>query len=322
METRASHVLIGAFTLGVLVAAFLFVLWIGKLQLDREWDLYDIVFTEAVTGLSVGGAVQYNGIQVGEVRRLSLSKDNPGEVIARVRVTGGTPIKTDTKAKLTFTGLTGVAVIQLSGGTAEAQALAANAGEDVPRIHAEESALQKLLTSSEDIVTSVNDLLLRLSVLLRQENLDRIAATVAHIEKITGETAAHAGEIGTAIADISAASDALRATLARTEGLVVKLEQLADSGNAVLGTEGRELLVSARAALDSARRFTDAAGTVVTENRGAVAGFAQQGMSEVAPALADLRAALNHLQRLADQLENDPSVLLRGAEKLEEYDAR
>jgi phospholipid/cholesterol/gamma-HCH transport system substrate-binding protein len=322
METRASHVLIGAFTLGVLVAAFLFVLWIGKLQLDREWDLYDIVFTEAVTGLSVGGAVQYNGIQVGEVRRLSLSKDNPGEVIARVRVTGGTPIKTDTKAKLTFTGLTGVAVIQLSGGTAEAQALAANAGEDVPRIHAEESALQKLLTSSEDIVTSVNDLLLRLSVLLRQENLDRIAATVAHIEKITGETAAHAGEIGTAIADISAASDALRATLARTEGLVVKLEQLADNGNAVLGTEGRELLVSARAALDSARRFTDAAGTVVTENRGAVAGFAQQGMSEVAPALADLRAALNHLQRLADQLENDPSVLLRGAEKLEEYDAR
>lgn len=322
METRASHVLIGAFTLGVLVAAFLFVLWIGKLQLDREWDLYDVVFTEAVTGLSVGGAVQYNGIQVGEVRRLSLSKDNPSEVIARVRVTGGTPIKTDTTAKLTFTGLTGVAVIQLSGGTAEAQVLAAREGDDVPRIIAQESALQKLLTSSEDIVTSVNDLLLRLSVLLRQENLDRIAATIAHVEKITGETAAHAGEIGTAIADISAASDALRATLSRTEGLVAKLEQLADNGNAVLGTEGRELLVSARAALDSARRFTDAAGTVVTENRGAVAGFAQQGMSEVAPALADLRAALNHLQRLADQLENDPSVLLRGAEKLEEYDAR
>jgi hypothetical protein len=46
METRASYVLIGSFTLAILAAAFLFVLWIGKLSFDREWDYYDIVFTE------------------------------------------------------------------------------------------------------------------------------------------------------------------------------------------------------------------------------------------------------------------------------------
>jgi len=59
METRASYVLIGAFTLCVFVAAFVFVLWIGKVSLDREWSYYDIVFKEAVTGLTVGGAVQH-----------------------------------------------------------------------------------------------------------------------------------------------------------------------------------------------------------------------------------------------------------------------
>jgi phospholipid/cholesterol/gamma-HCH transport system substrate-binding protein len=322
METRASYVLIGAFTLGVLVLGLLFVLWIGKLQLDREWDWYDVVFREAVTGLTVGGAVQYNGIQVGEVRRLSLNRDNPSEVIARVRVTGGTPVKADTTAKLTFTGLTGVAIIQLSGGTPESAMLAAGQGEEVPRIYAQESALQKLLTSSEDIVTSVNDLLLRLSLLLRQENVDRVAATLDHVEKITGATAAHAGEIGTAIADLSEASRALRATLARSEAMVAKLEQLADNGNRLLDAEGRDLLQAAKAALESARRFTDAAETVVSENRMAVAGLANQGASQVAPALAELRIALRSLQRLTDQLENDPSMLLRGPEKLKEYDAR
>jgi phospholipid/cholesterol/gamma-HCH transport system substrate-binding protein len=322
METRASYVLIGAFTLGVLVLGLLFVLWIGKLQLDREWDWYDVVFREAVTGLTVGGAVQYNGIQVGEVRRLSLNRDNPSEVIARVRVTGGTPVKADTTAKLTFTGLTGVAIIQLSGGTPESAMLAAGQGEEVPRIYAQESALQKLLTSSEDIVTSVNDLLLRLSLLLRQENVDRVAATLDHVEKITGATAAHAGEIGTAIADLSEASRALRATLARSEAMVAKLEQLADNSNRLLDAEGRDLLQAAKAALESARRFTDAAETVVSENRMAVAGLANQGASQVAPALAELRIALRSLQRLTDQLENDPSMLLRGPEKLKEYDAR
>lgn len=322
METRASYVLIGAFTLGILIAAFLFVLWIGKLQLDREWDWYDVVFKEAVTGLTVGGAVQYNGIQVGEVRRLSLGVDNPSEVIARVRVNGGTPVKTDTRAKLTFTGITGVAIIQLSGGTAEAAMLADRSGERIPQIVADESAIQKLLASSEDIVTSVNDLLFKLSVLLRQENIDRITATVKHVEAITGETAAHAGEIGQAITDLGEASRALRATLSRTETMVTKLEALADNSNRLIDDEGRELLVAARESLESARRFTDSAEAVVQENRDAVAGLANQGAAQVGPAIAELRAALRNLQRLADQLGNDPSAVLHGPEKLKEYDAR
>jgi phospholipid/cholesterol/gamma-HCH transport system substrate-binding protein len=322
METRASYVLIGAFTLAVLVLGFLFVLWIGKLQLDREWDWYDVVFKEAVTGLTVGGAVQYNGIQVGEVRRLSLGVDNPSEVIARVRLNGGTPVKTDTRAKLTFTGITGVAIIQLSGGSPEAPMLADRSGERIAQIVADESAIQKLLASSEDIVTSVNDLLFKLSVLLRQENIDRITATVKHVEAITGETAAHAGEIGRAITDISEASRALRATLSRTEAMVTKLEALADNSNRLIDDEGRALLVAARTSLESARRFTDSADVVVKENRAAVAGLANQGAAQVGPAIAELRAALRNLQRLADQLGNDPSAVLHGPEKLKEYDAR
>ena len=160
METRASHVLIGAFALATLILGFLFVLWVGKLSLDREWDYYDILFTEAVTGLTVGGAVQYNGIQIGEVRKLSLDPKNPSRVIAHVRVAGDTPVKVDTKAKLAFTGLTGVAVIQLSRGSAKAAPLERTPGQTWPTIVADTSALQKLLTSSEDIITSLNDVII------------------------------------------------------------------------------------------------------------------------------------------------------------------
>jgi phospholipid/cholesterol/gamma-HCH transport system substrate-binding protein len=322
METRASYVLIGAFTLGILVAAFLFVLWIGKLQLDREWDWYDIVFNEAVTGLSVGGAVQYNGIQVGEVRRLSLGVDNPSQVLARVRVNGGTPVKVDTKAKLTLTGLTGVAVIQLSGGTSGAPMLADGNGDRIPQIIADESALQKLLASSGDIVTSVNDLLFKLKLVLKQENIDKVATTLANIESISSAAAAHSAEIGATIADIAEASKALRTTLARTEATLVKLEQLAETGNRVLDAEGRELLLAARASLESARRFTDSAQGVVADNREAIDSFTSQGMAQLGPAIADLRLALRNLQRLSEQLDSDPSVLLHGPEKVKEYDAR
>jgi phospholipid/cholesterol/gamma-HCH transport system substrate-binding protein len=155
METRASHVLIGSFALAVLVLAFLFVLWLGKLSLDREWAYYDVLFKEAVTGLTVGSAVQYSGIQVGEVRRLQLAVNDPGTVVARIRVAGDTPIKTDTTAKLTFTGLTGVAIIQLGGGSAEAPILVGE-GNAVPQIVAEDSALADGTAGYARITTSAD----------------------------------------------------------------------------------------------------------------------------------------------------------------------
>lgn len=321
METRASHVLIGAFALTVLLLAFGFVLWLGKLELDREWDDYEIVFNEAVTGLTVGGAVQYNGIQVGDVRRLALDRDDPSRVIARVRIAGDTPIKTDTRAKLTITGLTGVAVIQLSGGSAEAPLLTAPEGQR-PRIVADESALARLIASSEGIVTSVNEMVVRLSLLLDDANLAKIAATIDHVEQVTSELAQHRRDIGGALADIRSASAQLKTTLERSEALVQRLDGLATSGQRVLDEEARALLASARQSLDSARRFTDSAYATVEENRDAVQSFANQGMAQVGPAVAELRATLRKLEQIAERLNEDPAAFLLGADQPREYDAR
>ena len=314
METRANHVLIGAFTVAILVLGFLFVLWIGKLRIAREWDYYDIVFNEAVTGLTVGGAVQFNGIQVGEVRKLSLAPNDPSQVIVRVRVGGGTPVKTDTKAKLTFTGLTGVSVIQLTGGSQQAPMLTARNGDEVPRFVADESGLQKLLASSEDIVGVVNDMLRQLSRLLNQENLDKIAATIDHVEKVTGSLSKHDADIDQMIAS-------LKLTLERSQQVMVRLDALAKSGNEVLNDDAKQSLASARASLEAVKRFTDNANAMIEQNRGAVAQFSNQGLSQVGPAVTELRAAVRNLRDLSDQLKDDPQSLLRGKkEQVKEHE--
>ena len=121
METRAHYVLIGSFAMAAMAGALLFVLWLGRVE--REFDLYDVIFTEQVSGLSVGGAVQFNGIKVGEVRSLTLDPDDPSRVIANLRVSKDTPVKTDTTAKLELVGVTGLAVIQFNGGDPDAPLL-------------------------------------------------------------------------------------------------------------------------------------------------------------------------------------------------------
>ena len=91
METRANYVLIGAFTLVASIALLLFGLWAAKYSSERSWQNYMIVFDEAVTGLSVGSPVQFNGIAVGSIQRLSLDPQDPRRVIAVIRAEASAP---------------------------------------------------------------------------------------------------------------------------------------------------------------------------------------------------------------------------------------
>ncbi len=67
METRANYVLIGAFTLAVIAAAFGFVLWFQSLHTTKARSPLRMVFEGPASGLRNGGSVNFNGIRIGEV---------------------------------------------------------------------------------------------------------------------------------------------------------------------------------------------------------------------------------------------------------------
>ena len=114
METRANYVLIGAFTLAVIAAAFGFVLWFQSLHTTKLRSPIRIVFEGPASGLRNGGSVNFNGIRIGEV--VSVKLDNPRRVVALAMVENNAPIRKDTLVGLEFQGLTGVAAISLKGG--------------------------------------------------------------------------------------------------------------------------------------------------------------------------------------------------------------
>ena len=305
METRASYVLIGAFTLAIFVGAFAFVLWIGKMSLEREWTYYDIVFKEPVTGLTVGGAVQYNGIQVGEVRKLSLAPNDPRQAIAHVRLAADTPVKTDTHASLTLLGLTGVLVIQLSGGTPAASLLAPQPGETTARIVADESAMTTLLASGQDVATSANELLQRASRLLSDENMRHVSSALDHLDAVAGTLADQREELHTLIVDLSAASTQLRKTLDRVDTLAASADHLVNH--------------DAQQALAAAQRALDAANAILEQNRAPLAEFGSEGIAQIGPTLAELHETLRSLHAITARLQEDPAAYLLSQERFKEF---
>lgn len=313
METRAHHVLIGLFTLVVAGLLMLFALWLGKYTTDKSFDVYDVVFREAVTGLSKGGIVQYNGIAVGEVRGLSLDKVDPRKVIARIRVDAETPIKLDTRAKLAIVGLTGVAQIQLSGGSPSSARLHPDPLHPVPVIVADTSAFQRLLESSEDIAATASEVLLRLNHVLRDDNLEHISNSLAHVDAVTATVFESRAELGTLIRNANAASAELKRTLA-------------SAGKAVAGVN-RELVSQLPAmvakldrSLTHMESLTGQADGILKENRAAIRALGNEGMTQVGPALTELRTVLRDINRVVGKLERSPAGFVLGKEQAEEFE--
>jgi phospholipid/cholesterol/gamma-HCH transport system substrate-binding protein len=315
METKANHVLIGAFTLAVSAGLLLFALWAAKYASESSWAEYDVVFREAVTGLSVGGMVQYNGITVGSVRSLSLAPDDPGQVIARIRVGADTPVLRDTTARLGLTGLTGVAFIQLSGGSPGSPRLVAREDQAVPVIVAEESALQKLFASSEDIAIAASEVLVRLRNILSDENAARIAATLSNVDAVTTTIAAEREEIGALIRSA-------RESAARLEGSLQRFDRFAAALDENLTGELPQMVANLKRTMAQIDALTRRADAILAENHEALASFGSQGLTQVGPALAELRELLRELTRISARLEDNPAAFLLGRDQPKEFSPR
>ena len=308
METKANYVLIGVFTLVTSAFLLLFGLWAAKYSTDRDWQRYDVVFDEAVTGLTEGGSVQYNGISVGTVEELRLAPDDPRKVVARVKVRKETPVKVDTRAKLSFTGLTGTAFIQLTGGSPDAPRLQADNGDGVPRILTEASALQ-------NIAETANRLVARLDKVLSDENIANINATLDNIENATGVLAEQREDLGTLIRNARIASEKLGTTL--------------DTTNTALTDIDRELvdkLPGLIARLDNTlKRLEDTTGNanaLIAENRGPLKDFTQDGLAQIGPTLEELRVLVRDLRKIGARFDDNPAGYVLGREQPKEFEPK
>ena len=306
METRANYVLIGAFTLVVSIALLLFGLWAAKYSSERSWQRYMIIFDEAVTGLSVGSPVQFNGIAVGSIQRLSLDPQDPRRVIAIIRADASAPVKTDTRAKMAITSLTGPAIIQLTGGTPGAPLLTAVDQRETPVILTAPSALQNITDTANRIVE-------RLDQVLSDQNVAHIAATLENLDRISGTLAAKDQGMEALLVSARDAARSLDATLQTTNGTVQRLDQN-------LVQELPRLIAkldSTLARLDSAAGNADA---ILGENRAAINSFANDGLAQLGPTLTELRGLIRDLRQISDRLEGNPSRFLLGRDAPKEYE--
>jgi len=308
METRAHHLLIGLFTVFITGAALVFALWMGRGSTEGNQATYDVLFDEAVSGLSKGSAVEFKGFRIGTVYDLRLDPGNPRLIRARIRVDANVPIHTDTHARLHTAAITGLSTIRLTEGKEER--LKSRPGE-IPIISTERSSLDRFLDRSEDVIFNANDVLVNMQALLSERNLAHIERILDNLELATGSFANSREDMRQTLTQLSRAS-------AQANAVLAEASQLMQNANRLLDGPGKGAFDSMQRSMATLERTTQTLDKLLADNRTPLdTGF--KSLAELGPAVTELRSTLASLRMVVRRLEERPTDYLLGREPTREF---
>ena len=246
MKTPASNLMIGVSTLAVIAVAFVALVGYRKIHSVQSHGPLRIVFEGSASGLLKGGAVNFDGVRVGEVTSLKL--ESPRKIVALVTLDNSAPVRKDTVVGLEFQGLTGVAAIALTGGAPAAPPVPLDE-DGVPTLTADLTETQSI----RDTLHNVDRVLV--------DNRDVMKDSLLGFETYTASLAGKGDQIDSMLRKADTAFDSFDSGIAKIDGIVPGLangkdgelfqklksiRELAESFNkrsAVFMEEGRRTLL-------------------------------------------------------------------------------
>lgn len=283
MEAKVNFTLVGLFTLGLGVALAAIVLWLGTDgEYYKNYDRYHVYMSESVSGLNPNAPVKYRGVDVGNVQEIRLDPANSERVQLLLKIERGTPVKEDSIALLRTQGLTGIAYVELAGGSVQSPLLKAKADEKLPVIRSGPSLMARLDTALTGLLTNINRMADNVNAVLDEDNRRSFKRSLTQIEQVTHALAARSSSIEAGMSNAAKTMEHTARASAELNGLI---KQAGRSAEAVerMANETAHSTSGIPAAVQDAQ-------LMVTE-------------------LRDLSASLH---RVSDQLERNPSTLLFG----------
>lgn len=309
METRAHHLLIGAFMLVFIAGLFAFVIWLAQVEVDQQYKQYRVFFEGSVAGLNEGSAVRLNGIPVGTVLDISIPRDDPSKVAVLIRIESDVPIREGSTARLELQGFTGLAFLQVSGGQGDNE-IAAREGEDLPEIPSERSPIQQVFEEAPNLINEAILAVANFKELMNADNREAFGNLLRNLETLTGAAAESSDDIRRAMAELDDTLSAIR-------GAAESWETTAQTTGRVVDQETRRamtLLGEAAAALEAAAGEIEG---LTSDVRPGVDRFSNRALPEAERLLRDLRQLSDRLSRLAETLEDRPGEAIFGGERRE-----
>ena len=311
METRSNYVLVGSVTLALLVGLLIFIVWLAGLS-NKATKCFDIYFSQGVGGLNKGSSVNFQGVPVGQIEKISLLPERPEFVWVRIVVDAQTPVLQGTTAQIKGVGFTGVSEIALDGAVKGARPLTQVGPQGCPVVPASSGGLGALLNSAPELIDRIQRLTERLTEMLSDRNQNSISNILDNVERTTDVLAKRAPDLADAIGDARIA--------ARQAGVAAeRWGKVADSTNKLIETQGQPAAEDLRRSIASVQQAADNLDAMIADARPGIQNFSKSTLPEANQLVRELRDLSASLKTFSDRLNNDGALSALKPEPLPDY---
>lgn len=311
METRSNYVMVGSVTLALLVGLLVFIVWLAGLS-NKATKCFDIYFSQGVGGLNKGSSVNFQGVPVGQIEKISLLPERPEFVWVRVVVDAETPVLQGTTAQIKGVGFTGVSEIALDGAARGARPLTQVGPQGCPVVPASSGGLGALLNSAPELIDRIQRLTERLTELLSDRNQNSISNILDNVERSTEVLAKRAPDLADAIGDARIA--------ARQAGVAAEnWGRVANSADKLISEQGQPAAEDLRKSIASIQKAADNLDAMISDARPGIQNFSKSTLPEANQLVRELRDLSASMKQFSDRLNNEGGLGALKAEPLPDY---
>jgi len=304
MENRLSYILVGAFIFILLIGGVISIIWLGHYSDKGNFKFYKVATKESVSGLNDKAPVKLRGVQIGEVRNITINPDNAEEVLVIIRVQDNAPIKEDTYALIEAQGITGLSYIQLQGGTNQVNALkTGNSPEEYGRIPSRPSTLARLDKTITSVSAKAELIFDRADTLMSDKNIKNIERIIENSAKITESTQK-------TLENLQAHNKEINRLLTESIATVSSINEMSRAFTSAVNNTGIDTMNNVREASQSVKTVMGGLNQKMKAGAFDIDILVKENLLPLQNTLQELRILMNETQSLVSNLKDSPSDLI------------
>jgi phospholipid/cholesterol/gamma-HCH transport system substrate-binding protein len=272
-----------------------------------RYAVYQIYTRDPVSGLIVDAPIEFHGVEVGKVKRVSLV--DPHLVSVLLNVEKGAPVSSATVATIISRGVaargfTGYVYIALEDVGTGVPPLAAVPGAPYPVIRTVPSKIATLDTAMNQVNDNVQATTALLRSLLDQQTVASLRQSVESLRQVSKVLADNSAKLGSILATAERASRRIEPLLQSGQQTVNAMQDLTQQVG--------PLLESSRGAIGTLQSAGSRLGPLLESSQGTLDTIQNQLLPQATKALAGVDNMSDSFTDLASKVNRDPSVLIRG----------
>lgn len=314
MAKRQEEIKVGVV---VVLAAILFVIvlvFVGGVNFFRKPKAMYTTYFKFAGGLEPGSVVRFGGLKVGTVESAEIDPSDSTRIRLELQVAAGTPVRTDSVARISTLGFLGENYVEVSPGSRAAPLLPA--GGEIPSREIVQLAdvfnnvnnvtvnANKLVNDLDDkflvLANNTNQLVNNLNSFFNPQNQQHLEAFIANADEMLAESRPR---VKATLTNLQTSSAKLGPTIDKADTTMGRVNALTGNLNKVVvenRQDVRQVLLNLQKSLLSARKLIAEMNAILAGN--------QENLDET---MENVRVSSQNLKEFTDTIKRQPFSLIR-----------